>query len=68
MNTKKGYKEKIKNESSNRKPDVQVVDPVTGKTTKVYEAERKPNSKRNKDREAEYNKLNIPNETHKVGN
>jgi RHS repeat-associated protein len=59
---------KIKVEGSNRRPDVQVVDPKTGKTTKVYEAERKPNSTRNKNREAEYKRLNIPSETHKVGN
>ena len=58
---------KIKVEGSNRRPDVQVVDPKTGKTTKIYEAERKPNSARNKAREAEYKKLNIPNETHPVG-
>ncbi|MEE1946440.1 DUF6443 domain-containing protein [Pedobacter sp. KR3-3] len=59
---------KIHNEKSNRRPDVQVVDPESNKTTKVYEAERRPNSKRNKKREEEYNRLNIPNETHKVGN
>jgi hypothetical protein len=59
---------KIRNEGSNRQPDVQVVDPKTGKTTKVYEAERKPNSSRNLKREEEYKKLGIPNETHKVGN
>jgi RHS repeat-associated protein len=58
---------KIQLEGSNRRPDVQVVDPKTGKTIKVYEAERKPNSQRNKAREAEYKKLNVPNETHRVG-
>jgi len=58
---------KIQVEGSNRRPDVQVVDPKTDKTIKVYEAERKPNSQRNKAREAEYKKLNVPNETHKVG-
>lgn len=58
---------KIQVEGSNRRPDVQVVDPKTGKTIKVYEAERKPNSQRNKAREGEYKKLNVPNETHKVG-
>ncbi len=58
---------KIQGHDSNRRPDVQVVDPKTGKTTKIYEAERKPNSSRNKKREAEYKRLNIPNETHKVG-
>jgi len=59
---------KIQRHDSNRRPDVQVVDPKTGKTTKVYEAERRPESTRNKNREAEYNRLNIPNETHRVGN
>lgn len=59
---------KIKKEGSNRRPDVQVVDPQTGETEKVYEAERKPNSTRNKKREEEYKRLNIPNETHPVGN
>lgn len=58
---------KIQTEGSNRKPDVQVVDPKTGKTEKVYEAERKPNSARNQKREEEYKRLGIPNETHKVG-
>ena len=58
---------KIKVEGSNRKPDVQVIDPKTGKTVKIYEAERKPTSQRNINREEEYKKLNIPNETHKVG-
>ena len=58
---------KIQVEGSNRRPDVQVVDPKTGKTVKVYEAERKPQSQRNIKREEEYKKLNIPNETHQVG-
>ncbi len=58
---------KINAEGSNRRPDVQAVDKKTKKTTKIYEAERRPNSKRNKDREEEYKKLGIPNETHKVG-
>ncbi|WP_343320906.1 RHS repeat domain-containing protein [Sphingobacterium multivorum] len=58
---------KIKSEGSNRRPDVQVVDPKTEKTTKVYEAERRPESKRNKKREAEYDRLGIEHETHKVG-
>jgi RHS repeat-associated protein len=58
---------KINLDGSNRRPDVQVIDPKTGKTTKIYEAERRPNSKRNKNREAEYDKLGIPHETHKVG-
>jgi len=59
---------KIKKEGSNRRPDVQVVNPQTGETEKVYEAERKPNSTRNKKREEEYKNLKIPNETHSVGN
>ncbi|RLJ75116.1 DUF6443 domain-containing protein [Pedobacter alluvionis] len=59
---------KIKKSGSNRRPDVQVVDPQTQETEKVYEAERKPNSTRNKKREEEYKNLNIPNETHPVGN
>jgi len=59
---------KIKKEGSNRRPDVQVVDSETGETKKIYEAERKPNSTRNKKREAEYERLKIPNETHPVGN
>jgi RHS repeat-associated protein len=58
---------KIQTEGSNRRPDVQAIDPKTGKTTKVYEAERRPESGRNQKREAEYKRLNIPNETHKVG-
>jgi RHS repeat-associated protein len=59
--------QKIRVDGSNRRPDVQVVDPHTGNTTKVYEAERRPNSARNKKREAEYDKMNISHETHKVG-
>lgn len=58
---------KIQVEGSNRRPDVQVVDPKTGKTEKVYEAERKPNSSRNQKREQEYKRLGVENETHKVG-
>ncbi|WP_312508873.1 DUF6443 domain-containing protein [Chryseobacterium culicis] len=59
---------KIKKEGSNRRPDVQVVDRETGETKKIYEAERRPNSSRNKKREAEYERLKIPSETHPVGN
>ncbi len=59
---------KIQGHDSNRRPDVQVVDSKTGKATRVYEAERRPESTRNKKRESEYNRLNIPNETHRVGN
>ncbi len=58
---------KINAEGSNRRPDVQVQDPQTKKTTKVYEAERNPNSQRNLKREEEYRKLGIEYETHKVG-
>ncbi|MDQ1097682.1 MULTISPECIES: hypothetical protein [Chryseobacterium] len=58
---------KIKKEGSNRRPDVQVVNRETKETEQIYEAERKPNSARNKKREAEYKRLNIPNETHPVG-
>ncbi|MDQ1097672.1 MULTISPECIES: hypothetical protein [Chryseobacterium] len=58
---------KIKKEGSNRRPDVQVVNRETQETEQIYEAERKPNSARNKKREAEYKRLNIPNETHPVG-
>ncbi len=58
---------KINAQGSNRRPDVQVVDPSTGKTIKVYEAERSPGSQRNQKREAEYKKLGVPFETHKVG-
>ncbi|HET8689186.1 MAG TPA: RHS repeat-associated core domain-containing protein [Methanosarcina sp.] len=58
---------KIQVEGSNRRPDVQVVDPKTGKAEKIYEAERRPKSQRNIKRESEYKRLNIPSETHKVG-
>ena len=59
--------QKIKVANSNRRPDVQVVDPNTKRTIKIYEAERHPNSTRNQKREAEYSRLGIPFETHKVG-
>lgn len=49
----------------NRRPDAQKVN--NGKTVKIKEAERHPNRKRNKDREAEYDEHGIPHETHKVG-
>jgi hypothetical protein len=59
---------KINAEGSNRRPDVQVQDPTqNNKTTKVYEAERNPNSQRNQKREEEYRNLGVPYETHKVG-
>jgi len=50
-------------EDSNRRPDVQIVD-EHGKARKIFEAERKPGSARNKAREAEYDRLKIPHETH----
>jgi RHS repeat-associated protein len=58
---------KIQVPGSNRRPDVQVLD-ENGKTVKVHEAERKPNSARNKTREAEYDNLGVDHQTHKVGN
>ncbi|HWZ41887.1 MAG TPA: hypothetical protein VNW97_00345 [Candidatus Saccharimonadales bacterium] len=53
----------IKGTDSTRRPDAQIVD-TKGKTRKVFEAERRPNSARNKKREAEYKKLKLENETH----
>lgn len=58
---------KIQVDGSRRRPDVQVVDPSTGTTTRIYEAERQPNSTRNRRREAEYDRLEIPHKTYKVG-
>jgi RHS repeat-associated protein len=57
---------KIQGQDSRRIPDVQIVD-KSGKARKVLEAERKPSSQRNIKREQEYKKLNIDQETHKVG-
>jgi RHS repeat-associated protein len=54
---------KVRGHDSNRRPDVQIVD-EEGSTRKIFEAERKPNSKRNVLREAEYDRLKIPHETH----
>ncbi|WP_156401367.1 hypothetical protein [Duganella sp. Root1480D1] len=54
---------KVRGHDSNRKPDVQIVD-KEGNTRKIFEAERKPTSKRNILREAEYDRLGIPHETH----
>ena len=54
---------KIQGHPSNRRPDVQIVD-KKGKTRKIFEAERRPKSKRNKKREAEYNRLGVDHETH----
>jgi hypothetical protein len=47
---------------STRQPDVQTVG-ADGKVKNVVEVERRPNSQRNKDREKEYDKLGVPNET-----
>lgn len=57
---------KIQNQPSTRIPDVQILD-EHGKTRKVLEGERRPNSQRNIKREAEYKRLGIEQETHKVG-
>ena len=56
---------KVQGFDSGRKPDVQIVN-EEGKTRKIFEAERRPGSSRNTTREAEYESLAIPNETHKV--
>src|SRR4029077_13182324 len=53
----------VKGVDSTRRPDAQIVN-AKGTTRKVFEAERHPNRKRNKQREAEYKKLKLPNETH----
>jgi RHS repeat-associated protein len=53
---------KVQGADSNRRPDVQVVG-EDGKVKKVIEVERKPDSKRNIDREKEYKRLNIPSNT-----
>ena len=55
----------IKVGGSKRRPDVQILD-KDGKTRKVFEAERHPNSKRNRLREEEYNRLGIEYETHSL--
>ena len=57
---------RIQGHNSARRPDQQIVD-AAGKTRKAFEAERKPTSKRNRAREAEYGRLGIQNETHRVG-
>ncbi|WP_172724550.1 RHS repeat-associated core domain-containing protein [Neorhizobium tomejilense] len=49
-----------------RRPDVQIRD-ENGRTVAIKEAERNPNGKRNRDREAEYDRLGIPNQTYGVG-
>jgi hypothetical protein len=53
----------VKGVDSTRRPDAQIVN-ADGRTRKVFEAERRPNSLRNKKREEEYKKLKLPNETH----
>lgn len=53
---------RIRGVDSTRRPDVQVVGP-DGKVVKVVEVERRPNSRRNRDREAEYDRLKVPNQT-----
>lgn len=58
--------QKVTGHDSKRIPDVQIRD-ADGKTRKVLEAERKPNSARNVNREAEYDRLGIAHETHPVG-
>ena len=56
---------KIQGHDSKRVPDVQIVN-SEGKTRKTFEAERKPESKRVKNKESEYKKLGIDNETHSL--
>ncbi|MEO6964085.1 MAG: hypothetical protein ABIY90_19100, partial [Puia sp.] len=53
----------IQGHDSKRRPDVQIVD-KKGKARKIFEAERKPQSSRNKKREQEYDDLNVQHETH----
>jgi hypothetical protein len=47
---------------STRRPDAQLID-EDGKTIKVIEVERYPNSQRNQTREAEYDRLGVEQET-----
>ncbi len=56
---------KIQGQDSNRRPDVQIVD-KNGRARKVFEAERRPNSTRNRRREKEYDRLGVEQETHRV--
>lgn len=56
---------KIQVEGSNRRSDVQILD-KDNKTRKIFEAERKPYSKRNRLREEEYDRLGIEHETHSL--
>jgi RHS repeat-associated protein len=53
---------KLQGFDSNRRPDQQIVD-KNGRARQVYEAERNPNGSRNRAREAEYNRLGVPNQT-----
>jgi len=57
---------RIQGHDSRRIPDQQIVN-ESGKTRKVFEAERHPNRKRNKEREQEYDDLGIEYETHGLG-
>jgi RHS repeat-associated protein len=50
---------------STRRPDVQIVDP-NGRARLIIEVERRPNSRFNLEREAEYNRLGIPNTTRPI--
>ena len=56
---------KIQIEGSNRRPDVQIID-KDNRTRKIFEAERHPESKRNRMREEEYKRLSIEYETHSL--
>ena len=56
---------KIRIEGSNRRPDVQIID-KDNRTRKIFEAERHPESKRNRMREEEYKRLSIEYETHSL--
>jgi RHS repeat-associated protein len=53
---------KLQGYDSNRKPDVQIVN-TEGRARQVYEVERHPTRKRNREREAEYDRLDVPHET-----
>lgn len=57
---------RIQGHDSRRNPDVQIVG-TDGKTRKILEAERRPTHKRNKLRQAEYDKLGVAHETHPLG-
>ncbi len=53
---------KIQGVDSTRRPDVQTVGP-DGKVVRVVEVERRPNSRRHRERQKEYDRLNVPHET-----